>query len=58
MSKIYITVNENGFPDVWSIVETQNSIEFDESDLPEDYGVEFAQYLWKIIDGKLVRNIE
>jgi hypothetical protein len=54
MMNLFVCLNEDGFPDSWSHTELPGSVSFDESELPENYGVEFAERKWQVIDGELV----
>ena len=55
--KIYICVTEENYPDSWSYSERPGSIEFEESDLPENYGVEFAERKWRV-EGRALVSIQ
>ena len=57
MSKIYIALNEENIPDFWSVAQIPGALEFDESELPENYSVAFGERKWKIVDGKFVENV-
>lgn len=54
MSKIYIALNEENMPDYWSVAPIPGALEFNESELPENYSVAFGERKWKIVDGKFV----